>query len=158
MSIGNKQRFEILRRDGFRCQYCGRNGKDVVLEVDHIDPKANGGVDDDDNLITACFECNRGKRATVILPDAQDDETACAFAAERKVMNHGPAVACAECISFEQTGYYMDGQEDAFLRAFDAVTRTVIRGCCIDSDLLRGHIDVIEKEWLAEVGDIEADE
>jgi len=34
----------------------------VVLEVDHIEPKAKGGKDIMNNLQTACFDCNRGKR------------------------------------------------------------------------------------------------
>jgi hypothetical protein len=50
-----------LERDNFRCQYCGKNGKDVSLEVDHIIPKAEGWTDDFDNLITCCRECNIGK-------------------------------------------------------------------------------------------------
>jgi len=35
----------------------------VVLEVDHIKPVSSGGSNDTDNLITACFDCNRGKAA-----------------------------------------------------------------------------------------------
>jgi hypothetical protein len=37
-----------------------------VLEVDHIHPVSKGGTDDSMNLITSCFDCNRGKRAKVI--------------------------------------------------------------------------------------------
>lgn len=57
-----KLRFEILLRDNFTCQYCGRKSPEVILEVDHIFPRAKGGeLLNKDNLITACFECNRGK-------------------------------------------------------------------------------------------------
>lgn len=59
--IWAKKRFKVLERDNFRCQYCGKNGKDVSLEVDHIIPKAKGWTDDFDNLITCCRECNIGK-------------------------------------------------------------------------------------------------
>lgn len=57
-------RFRILKRDGYRCQMCGRNAKDhgAILEVDHIVPRAKGGTDDPTNLWTLCFDCNRGKR------------------------------------------------------------------------------------------------
>ena len=54
-------RFDIFKRDAFKCQYCGRTAPDVVLEIDHINPIANGGNDDPFNLITSCFDCNRGK-------------------------------------------------------------------------------------------------
>jgi 5-methylcytosine-specific restriction endonuclease McrA len=35
----------------------------VVLEVDHVVPRAEGGSDDTMNLVTSCFDCNRGKGA-----------------------------------------------------------------------------------------------
>lgn len=56
-----RNRFEILKRDGYRCRYCGRSGRDVVLEVDHVIAVANGGSDDADNLVTSCGDCNAGK-------------------------------------------------------------------------------------------------
>jgi 5-methylcytosine-specific restriction endonuclease McrA len=57
-------RFYIFKRDGYRCQICGRNAQEhgVVLEVDHRIPRAKGGSDDPANLWTLCFDCNRGKR------------------------------------------------------------------------------------------------
>lgn len=63
-----KLRFDIFRRDGFRCQYCGRSPRDdgVTLEVDHILPKAKYGRDELDNLITACRECNIGKGDSLV--------------------------------------------------------------------------------------------
>lgn len=63
MTISKRARFEIFKRDGFACQYCGRRPPDVLLEVDHITAKANGGTDDRENLTTSCFACNRGKGA-----------------------------------------------------------------------------------------------
>lgn len=61
MSISSRLRFEILRRDGYTCQYCGRSAPQVTLEVDHKNPRSNGGSDDPSNLATACWDCNRGK-------------------------------------------------------------------------------------------------
>jgi len=58
-----KQRFEVFKRDQFQCQYCGRTPPAVVLEVDHIIPRKASGPDTIDNLITSCFDCNRGKAA-----------------------------------------------------------------------------------------------
>ena len=63
-SLSNKLRFEVLKRDGFTCQYCGAKAPDVQLEVDHIYPVKLGGKNELDNLITACRRCNHGKLAT----------------------------------------------------------------------------------------------
>lgn len=54
-------RWQVLNRDSFTCQYCGRNAPDVVLHVDHKEAQANGGEDSLENLITACSACNIGK-------------------------------------------------------------------------------------------------
>lgn len=60
-SISKKIRYDIFKRDSFRCQYCGRSAPDVILEIDHITPVAEGGGNDAFNLITSCRDCNRGK-------------------------------------------------------------------------------------------------
>jgi hypothetical protein len=62
--ISKRLRFNVFKRDSFTCQYCGRVPPAVVLEVDHILPVASGGKSAIDNLLTACFDCNRGKGAT----------------------------------------------------------------------------------------------
>jgi len=61
MAASKKIRFEIFKRDGFKCAYCGKAPPVVTLELDHIEPKAKGGKDDINNYLTACFDCNRGK-------------------------------------------------------------------------------------------------
>ena len=38
MSISKKIRFEVFKRDGFTCQYCGKSPPGVTLEADHIKP------------------------------------------------------------------------------------------------------------------------
>lgn len=63
-SISKRLRFTVFKRDGFRCSYCGAHPSETVfLEVDHINPVAEGGSNDIDNLITSCQDCNRGKGA-----------------------------------------------------------------------------------------------
>lgn len=62
MAISQKIRFEVFKRDNFTCQYCGRKAPDIILEIDHIVSKKEEGTDDIYNLITSCFDCNRGKR------------------------------------------------------------------------------------------------
>jgi 5-methylcytosine-specific restriction endonuclease McrA len=60
-SIPKSIRFEVLKRDSFKCQYCGRSAPEVLLQVDHMEPVAKGGSDEVVNLITSCFDCNSGK-------------------------------------------------------------------------------------------------
>jgi hypothetical protein len=62
--ISKKLRFEVFKRDGFVCQYCGAHPPDVLLEIDHIISVKDGGGGDEGNLFTSCFDCNRGKGAT----------------------------------------------------------------------------------------------
>lgn len=69
--ISKKMRFEVFKRDSFRCQYCGRNAPDVILEVDHIHPVAEGGKTSMLNLITSCRDCNRGKGKRILSDDAE---------------------------------------------------------------------------------------
>lgn len=72
--LSKRQRYEILRRDGFRCRYCGACAPDVRLHVDHITPLARGGSDDPSNLCAACVACNLGKstQGTSTMGDAPD--------------------------------------------------------------------------------------
>jgi hypothetical protein len=67
-SISKRMRFEVFKRDSFKCQYCGKKAPDVILEVDHIEPVSKGGKTDMLNLVTACYSCNRGK-SNVALSD-----------------------------------------------------------------------------------------
>lgn len=60
-SLSKKARFEVFKRDSFTCQYCGAHPPTVVLHVDHINPVANGGDNEQDNLVTSCDSCNQGK-------------------------------------------------------------------------------------------------
>lgn len=62
-SLSKKLRFEVLKRDGFQCQYCGASAPDTLLQVDHIKPVAEGGTNEILNLITSCQACNSGKGA-----------------------------------------------------------------------------------------------
>ncbi|MBV6626074.1 MAG: HNH endonuclease [Rivularia sp. (in: Bacteria)] len=53
----------VLHRDKKKCVFCGRNSKQIQLEVDHIVPFSKGGSNDLSNLQTLCIDCNRGKGA-----------------------------------------------------------------------------------------------
>ncbi|MBF0537498.1 MAG: HNH endonuclease [Nitrospirae bacterium] len=54
--------YQIHKRDNFICQYCGYDGRSFdnwrQLTIDHILPQSQGGVGNEDNLITSCHNCN----------------------------------------------------------------------------------------------------
>ena len=84
--MNTRIRYEVLRRDSYRCQLCGATAQDgtTVLEVDHIIPKALGGDDLAGNLQTLCRDCNRGKGSAA--PDSGElDAVAERQAARRAV-------------------------------------------------------------------------
>ena len=51
---------QILKRDGWRCQGCGRMER---LEVHHIQFRSHAGNDSESNLGTLCAECHRQKHS-----------------------------------------------------------------------------------------------
>ncbi len=55
---------EILRRDNYTCQYCGRHTP--YLTVDHVFPRRLGGQHTWDNLVAACSSCNHHKGGRTI--------------------------------------------------------------------------------------------
>jgi len=107
MAISKSTRFEIFARDSFTCQYCGQRPPGIVLEVDHIHPVSKGGGDEVINLVTSCYDCNRGKRAKVISevaprPDAdleflrvqQEIAEVTRFLEAKKERDHYHSLAC----------------------------------------------------------------
>lgn len=59
----NSLRYNILKRDGFKCCICGATANDgAKLEVDHIIPISKGGKTVPENLRTLCQACNSGKK------------------------------------------------------------------------------------------------
>lgn len=60
--VSDSLRYDVMRRDGFRCVLCGMSAKDgAILHVDHIIPVSKGGKSEIDNLRTLCEKCNIGK-------------------------------------------------------------------------------------------------
>jgi hypothetical protein len=59
-----RMRFDVLKRDNFKCCACGASpSKDpaVELHIDHIIPWSKGGESTRENLQTLCSKCNFGK-------------------------------------------------------------------------------------------------
>ena len=65
-AISKGLRFDIFKRDGFTCQYCGEQPPGVVLHIDHILPVVEGGNNRDANLVTSCAACNMGKGQKIL--------------------------------------------------------------------------------------------
>lgn len=60
--LSRSLRYDILKRDHFRCVLCGASSRDgVKLHVDHIVPVSKGGRTVPENLRTLCEHCNIGK-------------------------------------------------------------------------------------------------
>jgi len=95
VSISTRTRFEILKRDGFRCRYCGITAIGAALHVDHVLAVANGGTDDHVNLVTSCSGCNLGKS------DVPLDES--------RLSPHDPLELAREHV--EQMRAYLDAQK-----------------------------------------------
>lgn len=76
ITMSQKVRFEVFKRDGFVCQYCGSHPPEIILEVDHITPVCEGGGNEIDNLVTSCFACNRGKSGNplTVVPKSLDEK------------------------------------------------------------------------------------
>lgn len=58
----------VFYRDGFRCQYCGKDTKDLTL--DHIIPRSRGGPHLWENVVSACIPCNH-RKAGLLLEEAK---------------------------------------------------------------------------------------
>jgi hypothetical protein len=71
----------VRQRYGHRCGYCGVSEVDTggTLTVDHYQPIAAGGEENEENLVYACFKCNQFKAD--FSPNAED------LARERRVLH-----------------------------------------------------------------------
>jgi 5-methylcytosine-specific restriction endonuclease McrA len=54
-------REKVLRRDQFRCVYCGIKFPPESLTLDHVQPRVRGGDHSEGNLVAACRTCNADK-------------------------------------------------------------------------------------------------
>ena len=57
VTLESKLRTRIMKRDGYRCRYCGK----LAEHVDHVVPRCQGGTDEPTNLVAACKRCNLSK-------------------------------------------------------------------------------------------------
>ena len=57
----NFSRRNIFKRDHNTCQYCGVQPGSEELTIDHVVPRAQGGVSSWENCVLACMACNKRK-------------------------------------------------------------------------------------------------
>lgn len=66
-AVGRKRavkfsRINVLTRDNFTCQYCGKHLAVRKLNYDHVVPRCQGGKTVWENIVTSCVPCNDRKR------------------------------------------------------------------------------------------------
>lgn len=153
MTLSKRTRFEVLKRDGFRCRYCGTSSLSALLHVDHVIPRAEGGSDDPTNLVAACAACNLGK-SDVQLDDSRLPRTGSEQLAEQAEQMRGymEAVRAREGAAREAADWFVGEYKERvcnwppkniagrfmqiaeelgpekLLEAFDAVGRRMQRG------------------------------
>lgn len=51
-------RQNLMLRDQYQCQYCGKRPGPSELNLDHVIPRSRGGIDSWENLVVSCRPCN----------------------------------------------------------------------------------------------------
>jgi hypothetical protein len=131
-AISKRLRYEVMRRDGHACYYCGRKPPEVKLTVDHVVPVALGGTDEPSNLVSACGDCNSGKTSSS--PDAPvvaavaDNAAAWASAVQvaAETMRTEVAAGTQACEQFDETWSRLLGnapRSDDWCRSVEAFVR-----------------------------------
>lgn len=140
MSIRPSVRFAVLHRDRFTCRYCGRKSPSVVLHVDHVISRYDGGSNDVSNLVAACKDCNIGKnrksvRRELNIPDGPleflaDIDVFHDLTSEKRLLL---AVQTADDIAFQRhllgrgTDAWLDNLNEAMA---DDETEEILRDYC----------------------------
>lgn len=139
--LSPKTRFEVFKRDGFVCMYCGAHPPNAILEVDHIIALAAGGSDTQDNLVTSCFACNRGKSARDLRVAPMALSAKAAMVAEREEQLRGYNEIT------EEARFRLDDQAWDIIAVFDRKAVTYNR------DRIQSIKRFIERLGLSEVID-----
>ena len=57
-----KTRMRVFERDDYKCRHCQKQLTRFTATLDYVKPIAEGGDDSEENLVTACVDCNSGKK------------------------------------------------------------------------------------------------
>jgi len=63
--MASSSRYYFYWKQGCRCYYCGKQ-LDDNFQLDHMDPKCQGGSTTDDNLVASCGNCNASKNGRTV--------------------------------------------------------------------------------------------
>lgn len=109
-AIGKKTRFEVFKRDGFMCAYCGSTPPNIILQIDHIHPVAKGGTNLIDNLITSCQPCNIGKGATNLssVPQSLAEKAAMILEQEKQIIGYQKIIMAKQKRLTNETIFIVD--------------------------------------------------
>jgi len=104
--LTSEEGMNILKRDLFRCQYCGLDGmasfeNSLIMSVDFVIPRARKGKKDQRNLVAACRPCNlvKGRHVFSSFEEAKDyilkrrEELRTEWAAKMSQLRGRPATA-----------------------------------------------------------------
>ncbi|MCE5345382.1 MAG: HNH endonuclease [Bacteroidales bacterium] len=56
-SISKKVRYEVFKRDSFKCQHCGKSAPDIILVVEQIKNISENGDNNILDLVASCRNC-----------------------------------------------------------------------------------------------------
>lgn len=94
-------RFNIYRRDGYRCMYCGSKES---LTLDHVQPKSKGGTNSWTNLVTCCMKCN------IIKGDRTPDEAGMTLLQKPFTPSYLFFISNMHKVNEDWKAYLMDGK------------------------------------------------
>src|SRR5688572_10938070 len=74
--ISTALRDAVVQRAGNRCEYCqlAQEGQEATFHIDHVEPRATGGLTVTENLALACVSCSLRKGAKRSGVDPQTGE------------------------------------------------------------------------------------
>lgn len=113
IGLSKKTRFEVFKRDGFKCAYCGAHPPGSLLHVDHIIPVKDGGTNREENLITACEACNQGKGANSLssVPESLAHKAARTAEMESQIRGYAKVMQARRDRMEEETWQVLDALE-----------------------------------------------
>jgi len=58
----SKTRMRVFERDDYKCRHCQKQLTRFTATLDYLKPIAEGGDDNEENLVTTCVDCNSEKK------------------------------------------------------------------------------------------------